>query len=358
MFFFTIVAAALFNHGSSPEEFCASPEAQLGAPGRGVEVHFSTAHTGAGAHRIQPGSENVLMGAWNVWSRNGNPMMVTDFTVQTMIADTGVYDWTHVSTDMDAKDYIESCNLVDYSTGSQLDMSMAPSGSWSLLDFRPNMVVDSNLVTIAVYCDFSSKLPEGGRDLFAVDTNNTLVQAENIAGTKVDVNVTKNASVGSGSFLTPGHAVKLEGARYVKAQSYSTVYYLDNDGVRWSVPSDDVFYTWEDSMSVVEELPQQEIFAMPWSSTLTVRPGTIMIKIASDTMVFWVESASVDGPAVIRWVETEAVAEEIFDPDWNDYIMTVEDSHFIEYTIGASVDDINDIVVDPSLFKTRFELTE
>jgi hypothetical protein len=59
-----------------------------------------------------------------------------------------------------------------------------------------------------------------------------------------------------------------------------------------------------------------------------------MVKITHDPKVYAVEPGG-----VLRWVSSEAIAEELYGDDWNKQIVDVDETFWKNYTIGAQITD-------------------
>jgi hypothetical protein len=62
-----------------------------------------------------------------------------------------------------------------------------------------------------------------------------------------------------------------------------------------------------------------------------------LVKITTDPRTYAVASNG-----TLRWIETEAVAKELYGSDWNTKVDDVADAFFINYTIGASIKNSSD----------------
>jgi len=211
MLIFFMVTQFLNNNGSNPAEYCDAYDAHVDAnPSEGLDVTFSTVFSGAGYRTYHPNDNDVAMGTWIVESRTGSDILIETFTVETLSADTGAYDWEYGGGLIDVQDHVMWCYLVEDISGTVLGGPQAPIGTWRLIDFAPNIVVGSSGVRFTLYCDFSSEDPAETYDLFAVDTSPTLIQAENDVGDSVDVTVFQNSDPSTG-VATPKFAIRLDG---------------------------------------------------------------------------------------------------------------------------------------------------
>ena len=110
------------------------------------------------------------------------------------------------------------------------------------------------------------------------------------------------------------------------------VYYLAVDGKRYVFPTEQTYFTWYDNFDSVVTVSDTELAALPLGANVTYRPGTRMMKIESDPKVYTVAQNG-----SLRWVETEALAESLYGPNWATYIDDIPVGFFTSYTLGASI---------------------
>jgi hypothetical protein len=106
---------------------------------------------------------------------------------------------------------------------------------------------------------------------------------------------------------------------------------VDSDNRRHPFPNANVYFSWFSDFSAVETVSAEVMASIPLGSNVVMRPGTWMIKIQTDPRVYVVEPYG-----VIRWIETEADAEALFGPNWNQRIVDVSDVFFVNYTLAQT----------------------
>ncbi len=145
---------------------------------------------------------------------------------------------------------------------------------------------------------------------------------------------------------------------YIVTTTVSTIWYVDEYSLRYAFPSPQVFLTWEDSYDVVTEVSDEYASSLTLGGNMAYKPGTVLIKSQSDPKVYAVtENPDSLYSPIIRWIQSESLAEEIYGANWSDYVMDVPDWHFLDYVIGEAVDEPADLPgVDLSVMKTRAEL--
>jgi len=124
----------------------------------------------------------------------------------------------------------------------------------------------------------------------------------------------------------------VEVGELVKRTDISSVYFIDQDNRRHAFPNEATYFSWFADFSGVRTISAEALAAIPLGSNVTVRPGTHLIKIATDPKTYAVEPYG-----VIRWIETEELAEDLYGSDWNTQIIDVDVSFFANYQPGPSI---------------------
>jgi hypothetical protein len=75
---------------------------------------------------------------------------------------------------------------------------------------------------------------------------------------------------------------------------------------------------------------------IPLGSNVVMRPGTYLIKIQSLPHTYAVEPYG-----VIRWIENQQVAADLYGSDWNQRVVDVDPSFFVNYQVGSAIDTTN-----------------
>jgi hypothetical protein len=118
----------------------------------------------------------------------------------------------------------------------------------------------------------------------------------------------------------------------IKAFNFDTVYYCGRDGKRYVFLNERVFYSWFDDFSSLVDMSALDIARIPLGGNITYRPGSRMVKIESDPKVYAIARGG-----LLRWVMTEAVAEALYGPNWNQFIDDVPVSFWINYRFGDPI---------------------
>jgi hypothetical protein len=116
--------------------------------------------------------------------------------------------------------------------------------------------------------------------------------------------------------------------------SDTSVYYIGLDGKRHPFWNDDIFLTWYDDFSEVEEIDGQTMADIPLGKPILVRPGTHWVKIQSVPKTYYVAP---DG-YTLRWIKDEQTAELLGGNDWNQNIIDVPSTLFTMFNFGQDLD--------------------
>lgn len=121
----------------------------------------------------------------------------------------------------------------------------------------------------------------------------------------------------------------------------NTIYYIDSNRHRRTIPSDTVLESWwgVDACIVCEQvtlLNAADAATIPINNNITARPGSFIIRIATDPTLF-----VVDDCATARATD-EVTLEAIYGPNWLTLVRTFPEFIFIDYDIGSPVTSVAD----------------
>ncbi|MFC1598566.1 beta strand repeat-containing protein [Patescibacteria group bacterium] len=124
----------------------------------------------------------------------------------------------------------------------------------------------------------------------------------------------------------------VEVGQLVKRPDMDAVYFIDQDNRRHSFPNQATYLSWYPDFTDIQTISAETLAAIPLGSNVTMRPGTQLVKITSDPKVYAVEPYG-----VIKWVQTEAIANALYGSDWASQVVDVDVSFFINYQVGTAV---------------------
>lgn len=114
--------------------------------------------------------------------------------------------------------------------------------------------------------------------------------------------------------------------------SGDAVYYCGSDGKRYVFPNERVYYSWYSDFSGVTTVDDVALGSIQIGGNVTYKPGLRMVKIQTDPKVY-----AVSAGGVLRWVQTEAIAQALYGSDWNTKVDDVSDALFANYTVGSPI---------------------
>ena len=123
--------------------------------------------------------------------------------------------------------------------------------------------------------------------------------------------------------IAPGSLIKASGP---------AVYYYGHDAKRYVFPNESTFKTWYADFATVQTVADAALGQIPIGGNVTYRPGVKLIKITTDPKVY-----AVDRGGVLRWVNTESLAELIFSAEWRQLVEVVPDVFFVNYRLGELI---------------------
>lgn len=137
------------------------------------------------------------------------------------------------------------------------------------------------------------------------------------------------------SLIAQGVSIAEANTGLIKGSS-SSVYYLGQDRVRYGFPDSQTYFTWYSNFNNVTQVSNTILASYPLGRTVTVRPGTTMVKIQTDPKVYAVSQGG-----ILRWVETEEIARQLYGNNWNQHILDIPVGIFFLYTEGQSISDVS-----------------
>ncbi len=118
-----------------------------------------------------------------------------------------------------------------------------------------------------------------------------------------------------------------------------TLYWHATDGKRYVFPNTNTFYSWfsSDDFRRVQTLSDSELAGITIGGNVTYRPGYRLVKVTTDPKVY-----AVSRYGTLRWVTSEAVAEQLYGAGWRWRIDDIPDMFFTNYTLGSPIYSASD----------------
>jgi len=131
---------------------------------------------------------------------------------------------------------------------------------------------------------------------------------------------------------TQVQATEYVGGELIKGSS-DAVYYVGTNLKRYVFPNERVFMTWYQDFGEVTRVTDTELNNLPLAGVVRYKPGVRMIKIPDDPKVY-----TVGQMGLVRHVENEEIATELYGANWNTYVDDMLASFFVSsYTVGSAV---------------------
>jgi hypothetical protein len=137
--------------------------------------------------------------------------------------------------------------------------------------------------------------------------------------------------------LAPGrvYAGVVESGELIKASGAAVYYYFD--GKRYVFPNEDVYFSWYENFDTVHTISDSALAMVPIGGNVTIRPGTVAIKITTDPKVYGIFEDN-----QLRWIANEDVAKSVYGDDWAKKVRDVSDALFLNYEMGEVYDTIKE----------------
>ncbi len=119
--------------------------------------------------------------------------------------------------------------------------------------------------------------------------------------------------------------------------SINTVYYLGADNKRYVFPNSQTYFSWYTDFSRVNVISDIMLQSYPLGGNVTYRPGVRLVKVTTDPKVY-----AVDHNGMLRWIETEDLANALYGHGWAHQVDDLPDAFFVNYHVDAPIASISD----------------
>ncbi len=144
---------------------------------------------------------------------------------------------------------------------------------------------------------------------------------------------------------------------YIKSPSFESVYAVTETGGRRAFMNANAYFTHEDSFDAITPVADADLSHYDLEGLVLPKPGVVLVKIQSVARVYLLEENPDDFYApILRAIDTEGIAIEMYGANWADYVIDIEPTFFTRFEQGADV--LSPESVDISIMKTREELAE
>lgn len=134
----------------------------------------------------------------------------------------------------------------------------------------------------------------------------------------------------------PIHAAMPAPGDLIKIGSMPDVYYYGADAKRYVFPNEKTYFSWYSGFDT-KTLTSAELASIGVGGAVTYKPGYRMVKLTTDPKVYAVAKGG-----VLRWIQTEALAIQLYGADWATKVHDLPDAFFATYKVGASISKVAD----------------
>lgn len=120
----------------------------------------------------------------------------------------------------------------------------------------------------------------------------------------------------------------------IKSPEFSSVYYVGEDGKRYSFPNEAIYETWYEDYDDVIVVSADDLAQYSLGGNVDYQAGTSLIKLESDPTVYTVEP---DG--ILRSLESEEQASKLYGDDWATRVDDLSPALWGSYEVGESLDE-------------------
>lgn len=114
--------------------------------------------------------------------------------------------------------------------------------------------------------------------------------------------------------------------------SLSAVYYVTADGKRLAFPNEAAYFSWYADFNGIKTVADAELAALPLAGLVTIRPGTKIVKFATETKFYAVAHGG-----MLRALASDAVTKIIFGDDWANKVVIIPDAFLSSYKFGVDI---------------------
>jgi len=112
------------------------------------------------------------------------------------------------------------------------------------------------------------------------------------------------------------------------------VYFIDSNGIRHAFRNSNIFFSWYSDFSSVKEVTMDQLWSAQMGGPVPYHPGSYLIKFPSIPKTY-----EIDRDGLLRWVPSEAAANNLRGAQWNNSVVTESESNYLNYSFGPDISD-------------------
>jgi hypothetical protein len=176
----------------------------------------------------------------------------------------------------------------------------------------------------------------GANGVATFEVKSSTAGTSTYTATAAGVVVSQSVSVvftAPGAPVIPGETpISLSVGDLIKSSLSSTVYYYGSDGKRHIFPNEKTYKSWYVDWSNIKIVPASQLQGISLGKNVTIRPGTVLVKIQTDSKVYAVEPSG-----LLRWIPTETRAATLYGSNWAQRVIDVPVVFWGDYTFGSDI---------------------
>jgi len=142
----------------------------------------------------------------------------------------------------------------------------------------------------------------------------------------------------------------------IRGDQYPTVYYVDANFLRHPFQDAQTYLTYNSTWNIVRTVTGATLSTLTIGKPMLPKAGVVLVKIVSDPRVYALQTDSITGATLLRWIPSESVAITLYGSAWADYVIDLAPTLYTQFGHGA--DMTSSVTVDRSIMKTRVHLNE
>jgi len=169
----------------------------------------------------------------------------------------------------------------------------------------------------------------------------TAVFTATVNGVQLQRTATVTYSGGISFPIADGDLIKIPDDGNTATLNDTAVYFYAKNGRRYVFSNEKVYFTWYNDFSNVKTIPIDQMSLIPIGGNVTYKAGSKLVKFQTDPKTYLPTKGG-----VLRWVQTEDVAKNLFGANWNTKVDDITEAFYVNYTFGTPVASALDAPLD------------
>ncbi|PJA45029.1 hypothetical protein CO174_05285 [Candidatus Uhrbacteria bacterium CG_4_9_14_3_um_filter_50_9] len=118
----------------------------------------------------------------------------------------------------------------------------------------------------------------------------------------------------------------------VTCADFKTVYFIAEDGNRYTFPNENIFFSWYPDFDDVKIISCEALSDLTLAGNVVYQPGTTLLKLQSVPTVY-----AVTPGGVLRAIQSEEQAKNLYGDDWALFVDDLPDAFFTSFEVGEDL---------------------